>query len=73
MDIKIVGSEMPIALYTTSAEVESANLEVNGKKVKNNLAMSFMYSTNNYFNIWYYIFGISILLFFVVLNRNNEE
>ena len=73
MDIKIVGSEMPIALYTTSAEVEYANLEVNGKKVKNNLAMSFMYSTNNYFNIWYYIFGISILLFFVVLNRNNEE
>lgn len=62
-----------ITLYTTKAEIKNASLSYNGENQENNMALSFMSMKNNYFNIWYYLFGMSIMSCYVILIKYNRK
>lgn len=62
----------PITFLTTEKEIKNTRLKINKEEQKENIILSFMYSKKNYFNIWYCLFIISILLCYMTLIRESN-
>ncbi len=63
----------PITLYTTKSKVKQATFRYNNQKWDRNIALSFMYMKNDYFNIWYYMLFILIVGCYKILMKYNKE
>ena len=63
----------PITLYTTKSKVEKASFKYNNQKQNRNIALSFMYMENSYFNIWYYTLSILIVGCYKILIKCNSK
>ncbi|MCI8547654.1 MAG: hypothetical protein HFJ38_02055 [Bacilli bacterium] len=70
--IQVKDLKSPITFLTTEKEIKGTNLRVNKKERKENIILSFMYSKKNYFNIWYCLFIISILLCYMTLIKEKD-
>ena len=65
--------DKPITLKATKKEIENTTLQVNGEQQEGNIILSLMYSENNYFNIWYSIFGITITSSYIALAKERKK
>ena len=63
MVIQVENASFPITIYTTNANISSANLIIDNKSRKDNIALSFMYKRKDYFNIWYLLLVIVLIVF----------
>lgn len=65
--------DKPITLKATKKEIKNASLKVNGEEQTGSIILSLMYSENNYFNIWYSIFGITITSSYIALAKERRK
>ncbi len=71
--ITVKNIQSPITLYTTMTKMENTYLKYNNYDRNDNLQLSFMSKKNNYFNIWYYLVAIVLLLCYIVLMKDKEN
>lgn len=64
--------DKPITLKATKKEIKNTTLQVNDEEQEGNIILSLMYSENNYFNIWYSIFGITITSSYIALAKERK-
>ena len=64
--------DKPITLKATKTEIKNTTLQVNDEEQEGNIILSLMYSENNYFNIWYSIFGITITSSYIALAKERK-
>ena len=60
-------------LKATKKEIKNTTLQVNDEEQEGNIILSLMYSENNYFNIWYSIFGITITSSYIALAKERKK
>ena len=65
--------DKPITLKATKKEIKNTTLQVNDEEQEGNIILSLMYSENNYFNIWYSIFGITITSSYIALAKERKK
>ena len=65
--------DKPITLKATKKEIKNTTLQVNDEEQEGNIILSLMYSENNYFNIWYSIFGITITSSYITLAKERKK
>ena len=65
--------DKPITLKATKKEIKNTTLQVNDEEQEGNIILSLMYSENNYFNIWYSIFGITITSSYIALAKERRK
>ena len=65
--------DKPITLKATKKEIKNSTLQVNDEEQEGNIILSLMYSENNYFNIWYSIFGITITSSYIALAKERKK
>ncbi len=69
IDILIKNTNYPITLYVTY-KMSNTSMYLNDKEQDNSLYFAMVYKKSNYFYIWYYSFGIFVLLLYVFLLKN---
>lgn len=73
VQLMITNANDPITLYTTKSKLKNASFKYNNKKQDCNIALSFMYMKNNYFNIWYYTLSIMVIGCYKILVKYSKE
>lgn len=63
----------PITFSTTRKKIENAKLIKNNIQREDNIILSFLYKKDNYLNAWYYLFGISIILFLMIMMESGKN
>ena len=70
--VKVVKPEYPITIYMTNKDKKSIT-KFNGDIRDDNIRLGFMYNEKDYFNIWNYVFILSLVILYSVLIKNSGE
>ena len=70
--VMVVKPEYPITIYMTKKDKKSIT-KFNGDLCDDNIRLGFMYNEDDYFNIWNYVFILSLVILYSVLIKNSGE
>lgn len=59
-------------IFTTVATENKTPLYINNKPQESSLLMTFVYEQKNYFTVWYFALGITLVAIYITLTTNKE-
>ena len=73
ISLTIKNSNDPISVYALDEKPRNSTLTFNGESQDNIVALSFMYGEKSYFNVWYSLMGIVLLIGCLVMTTPNRR